>query len=413
VANVLNTPQACRAFFQQRVLTSLTLWLDCLQANREQMPLFDAEWENILKAIHFGLRIEETWPALYPLVRKFSFYMERRGFWEVWQQALEQVILAARQVGDEVGETRLTFLLARLLFRQGRFPEALRYYRRTIRLARRAGDRESEARACSNLGYYFADRNCWQRAEVLCCHALNIFRQLHHRHGLAHTHLHLGWLYFRQRRWKETHRHLKAACAIWQAMGDEHGLMRGFNHLGLLFIETARLELALYYLEEALRLARRTGEESLAGTICLNLALAHNRLTKDYDEAERYARQAEAICRRHADRIGQTRTWGVLGMACLGQGKIEEARRLLSVSLAQWRALPDKQGEIDVLLDMVECELAAGNREGATRRLREAESLIKQPLCSNLHRYFQPRLEACRRRLAGRETRSAAAFEIG
>ena len=412
MANDLNKPQACRTFFRQRVLTGLTLWRNDLEAGGGPMTRLDTEWENILKAIHFGLHIEEAWPALYPVVRKLSPYMERRGFWGIWHEVLEQVIQAARQVGDEVGETRLTFLRARLLFRQGRLPEAIRYYRRTIRLARRAGDWESEGRACSNLGYYYAGRDFWQRAEVLCCHALDIFRQLGHRHGMAHTHLHLGWLYFRQRRWREAQRHLKAACAIWQAMGDDHGLMRGFTHLGLLFIETARPEAALHYLEEALQLARQTGEESLTGAICLNFALAHNRLTKDYRTAEEYARRAEVIYSRHANRAGQARAWGVWGMACLYRGEIEEARRLLADALAQWRALHYRHGEADVLLDMVECELAAGNEEEAARRFQEAERLLGRPACDNLRRHFRPRLEAYCRRLTGGEVREAAAGEI-
>ncbi|RME47496.1 MAG: tetratricopeptide repeat protein [Caldilineae bacterium] len=394
-------------------MSSLTLWQNALEARQGSAVRLDAEWENILKAIYFGLPIEEAWPSLYRIVRKLSPYMERRGLWETWQEVLEQVIQAARQMGDEVGETRLTFLLARLLFRQKRFPEAIHFYRRTLRLARQIGDWESEGRVCSNLGYYYAGRDFWQRAEVLCCHALDIFRHLNHRHGLAHTHLHLGWLYFRQRRWQEAHRHLKAACAIWQAMGDDHGLMRGFNHLGLLFIETARPEPALHHLEAALQLARRTGEESLTATLYLNLALAHNRLTNRYEEAERYARQAEAIYHRYSDREGQARAWGVLGIACLYQGKTEEARRLLANALAQWRTLHHPYGEMDALLDLVEYDLVAGNGEEAARRLQEAEILLRRPAYSHLNHQFEFRLEEYRRRLLGSEVRQTAAMEVG
>jgi Flp pilus assembly protein TadD len=98
--------------------------------------------------------------------------MERRGLWNVWNSMLRRAIQMADFVGDEVASVNLSALLARLLFQQSYFTEASHTYRQTIRLARKTRDKFNEARACSNLGYYYAENGQWYRAEVLCCYAL-------------------------------------------------------------------------------------------------------------------------------------------------------------------------------------------------------------------------------------------------
>ena len=86
-----------------------------------------------------------------------------------------KAIAAARQMGDVDGEITLTAFLARLSQRQSRGPDVVRLYARVIRLAKRTGNRYEEARACSNLGYYYIDGGHWWRSEVLSCHALATF----------------------------------------------------------------------------------------------------------------------------------------------------------------------------------------------------------------------------------------------
>lgn len=385
-------------FFSRRVLLNVQYWCDYVGHKATDISALDAERERIVTAISFALDLTEAGPIVYDLIVAFSPFMERQGYWEIWHQFLNRAIEMTQSRDDLAGRTTLTALLARLLFQQHRFKESVSYYRQTIRLARQIGDSFNKARACSNLGYYYAEQGQWRRAEILCCYALQLFEQLGSNHGLAHTENHLGFLYSRQDRWDQAQQHLERACKIWQATGDAHGLMRGFLNLGLLHVDAERPGPALEYLEQALYQAQLTGENTVTGRIYLNMGLAY-RLLEEWANAEAYTRQAEAIFQRYSSLAELARSWGVLGLIYFQQDRWAEADFYMKKSLALWRDLGMKFGEIEALMDMGECELARGDKFEATARLQEVEGLMGSGLEQGLYRHLQPRLARYRRQL--------------
>jgi tetratricopeptide (TPR) repeat protein len=364
--------------FRHFILTNLEYWQDYVAAAKPtDTATLDRGRNRILKALTFAFKLQEAWPLVSELIEAFSPYMERRGYWEAWNWILTQAIEMAHRTKDMAGEVLLSALFARLLQQQSHLPQAITYHRQTIRLACRVGDRYNEARACSNLGYLYAEQGYAWRAEVLCCHALVIFEQLDDNHGRAHTENHLGVLYIQQHRWIEAEERLKKACTIWQAMGDRHGLMRGFINLSSLYLEMERPLLSLPCLGEALRLAKVTGEEVETGKIYMNMGVAH-RQNGDYDQAEAYARQAEAIFQRFSSSVSLAQVWANLGAACLAQNKRPEARNHYQAALQVWRNLKDENGQIKALLGLVDCELAGGNWAEALDNFKELECLINR-----------------------------------
>lgn len=399
MAGILLTDTQSRAnFFHQTVLNNLHYWRTWLDAKITDVIALDEERNGIVKAISFALKVEEAWPLVFELVATLSPFMERRGHWEMWHWVLNQALETARQVKDASSEVTLSVLLARLSFQQSRFKETRIYYQQAIRLARRIGDRFNEARACTNLGYYYIEQGYWHRAELLCCHALTLFEQLDSNHGRAHTENHLGFLYTRQHRWDQAQHHLERACAIWQMMGDEHGLMRGFINLSGLYTGAAQLHQAHTYLEKALHQARLIGAERDMGTIYMNMGRVY-RLLGDLTQAEAYARKAEAIFLRFSSLGELAQVWDNLGIVYFHQGWWQEAFLQLKRSLEAWRNLGNKQGAIEVLMDMIDCELVQGDQQQAMIRLKEVEQLIGSNHEKTLYRHLQPRLEKYRRSL--------------
>jgi tetratricopeptide (TPR) repeat protein len=395
-------------YFHRRVLLNLQYWGDYVAANTTDIAALDGERPRIVRAISFGLELNEAWSIAYKLITAFSPYMERRGFWEPWNSVLSWAIKAAHRSEDVAAEVNLSSLLARLLQRQGRDRQAIAYYRRAITLSRRIGDYFNEARACTNLGYLYIEQGYWRRAEVLCCHALTIFEQISSDHGRAHTENHLGILYTEQNLWDKARQHLECACALWQSMGDDHGLMRGFINLGMLYLEQDQPDKALVYLEKALDQARLTGEEAEIGTIYRNIGLVHRRKGEPA-KAEMYARQAEAIFQRFSNLPKLALVRDNLGLACLAQGKWQEAWQQLESALETWRDLKHEYGEIRTLLYMVEYELARGDYSKAAARLDELEQLDRQNNWIQRYPGLQPLLIKQRRSLPGRSTQQAAA----
>jgi len=393
-------------FFQQTILNNLRYWQAWLQANQANVSAMDRERTNMVRAISYAYNFEPCWPLVLELVQTLSPFMERRGHWESWNWALTRAVKTAARLGDTSAQVTLSILLARLLFQQSRPKESTHYYRRAIRLARQMGDQFNEARACSNLGYHFIEHGQWHRAEVLCCHALTLFEALDSDHGRAHTENHLGVLYTRQHRWQKAQHHLEQACNIWQAMDDDHGLMRGYLNLGLLYIDAEQPSQALSYLEKALQLAQQTGENIDIGIIHTNMGKAY-RLLEDWEKAEEYTKQAEAIFQSYSNLAELSRAWNGLGLIYCRQDRWDEAISYLEKSLDVWRSLGIKFEEVELLLDIGECELLRGNRTEAATRLQEIEHLIGSDPERGPYRHFQPRLEKYRRDLTERKQQNS------
>lgn len=381
--------------FRHRVLLNAHYWQSYLHEQTRKVEALDNERDRIIKAIWFALDLDEAWPSARDLIEAFSSYMERRGYWDIWHQILKRAINVAKNVGDISGVTNISALFARLLFQQSHFQEAVVHYRQTVRMARQIGDQFNEARAYTNLGYYYIDHGHLYRAEVLCCHALKLFEQLDSNHGRAHTENHLGILYTRQHRWAHARQHLERAGDLWRIMGDEHGLMRVLINLGGLHIKMEQPNEALGYLEKALDQAKLTGDEITIGRIYVNMGHTHI-IGADLAKAEAHTRRAETIFRQYSNAAELARVWGNLGVIYSRQGKWDEAISNLENSLAMWRNLKNNIDEINTLMDMIEYELAKGNRQQARVRIKEVDQLIRSNQDNVQYRHLQSRLDKLR-----------------
>lgn len=403
----LTDAKRCCDFLDQAILKNLYFWQSYLARHSSDTPALEQEWEGLVKGIFMGLRLEPGWSHVYEIITALTGFMERQGYWDVWREVLSRALTTAPLANDAAGEVTLAALLARLSQRQGHYAEMITGYRRVIRLARRQGDRFNEARACTNLGYFYIEHGRWQRAEVLCCYALQVFEQLNSDHGRAHTENHLGVLYTWQSRWDEAEQHLQRACAIWQAMGDQHGLMRGFTNLGLLYIYMKRPDEALFYSEKALNQTRLIGEKLELGEIYLNMGLAYN-LKQEFGLAESYTHQAEAIFRQYSNLNGLTNVLENLGEIYRDQQRWLEAIKHLESALEGWRALNNKHDEIQALIHLAEVELSRGNFKKARRWLEEANSQIQRYPQAKHYRQLNDQLNKIRRGLLNPTQQAAA-----
>ena len=395
----LTDRQSCLNFFEQQTLHQLKLWREHPAIQTLEIATLDRRRDSILSVISFGLKLQEAWPLVSALMLAFTDFMERRGYWQMWSDLLKRAIVMADRMRDRDTVITLTALLARLYNRQSRPKETIYHYRRVIRMARQAGNRFEEARACSNLGYIYTDEmGQWWRAEVLCCHALAIFEELGNEHGQAHTENHLGVLYTRQHMWDKAEHHLKQACAIWQDMEDAHSLIHGLVNLGMLYVDWNNPLEALIYLEKAVHQVTLTGEEAELGNIWNNMVIAH-RQNGDLEQAKACAKQAEDIFRKFSNSLGLAQVWDNLGVVYLLQNKGKEAFHFLEVSLETYHHLNNWGGQIKVLLNIVEHELVSKNVTQTTLRLNELETLVTQHTHGVQQNNLRQRINEYHRRL--------------
>lgn len=380
------TANGYAALFFAYINRSLAESLATVRAVTTKLP--DEERVQACHVLDYGLRMGETWPHARELTVAVAPYVERSGQWETWRQQLQRAIELAEQQQDVASKLLLMSLLARLTQRQGRLPETVYYYRRVIRLARRAGNRFEEARACSNLGYLFIDVGRFLRSEVLCQHALAIFEQLQSNHGLAHTHNHLGLLYTRQKRHVSAEQHLSRACELWQQMQDTHSLFYGNLNLGLLYWEMDRPAESLHYLDSALLMAEKSGEAIGIARIWNNIGLVYLKL-HNFNLAEQYFGKAYSLFSQIADNDELAKTHHNLGITYQHLEKWQEALYHLEMALRIFQASQNTLATLKVLVALVAQEADRAYAIASKRHMKTLTALIAQHNTSDFQFVFQ------------------------
>ncbi len=411
MANPVTSTAEAGAIFQGHVLANLEYWQTYVATHGDNVAALDRGRSRIVKAILFGLELDRAWPSLRRMIETLAPYMERRGYWAEWRGVLTQAIRVAHRLADQPGLALLYALRARLAQRRSDFQQTIADYRRTIHLARRSGDRYNEARACSNLGYLYTELGHWQRAEVLCCHALTIFEQLDSDHGRAHTENHLGILYTRQKQWEQAHRCLERACSIWHRIGDIHGVMHGHNNLGRLFNEMGDLEKAITCLKEAVHHAKQAGEEAIIGTIYMNLGIAHRSLG-DSTDAANYYHQAKIIFEQFSNTLDWAKLHDNLGLLYMDQRKWAEAEIYFKQALKTWQALNNQFYEIQTMVFLAEFEMARAQYKQAADWLKNAQHLLATSSEAKQHDQLQTRIKKIRHSLLSVALKQTVASHI-
>jgi tetratricopeptide (TPR) repeat protein len=177
--------------------------------------------------------------------------------------------------------------------------------------------------------------------------------------------------------------------------------MRGYLNLSALYINKQEPDKALNYLDQALFHAQSTGEEFIIGMIYRNMGIAF-KSKGDLIQAEAYVRQAETIFQSSSSPSELARVWSSLGLIYFHQGKWQEAQSLLEKALEVWRNTGNRFEEIEVLIDILDSELATGNLQQAIIRWKEVEQFIGTDHKKNTqYRHLKPRLEKYRRSIIG------------
>ena len=382
----LQTQQGRLDFFSTVVLRNLSNLSRQLDSHADDIPWFDDKRDNIIRAVSFGLdKAEDSWPLTYALIDKVSPLIERRGTQlGSWAWILEQSIRLAQEQHDLEATISLHHYLARLQLRRGEYKASKASYRQVIRLSRTADQPFTEARACTNLGFFCIEQGNWMRAEVLCRHALALFEQLDSQHGLAHTHNHLGLLYIRCMQWQKAEHHLMVACEIWKGMGDDY-LMYSYANLALLWNEmiytgsssVSQITRALSYSTMAFQMTEISGDELLNATVQMNMGISYW-LNGQLIESLEYSTQAEQIFMRFHYLIGLAQVWGNQGLVYLDQKDWKATIEHLNKALHSFELLENTERAVKTKLDLVECYLRRGNKEQALGRLREVQSFIQK-----------------------------------
>ncbi len=317
--------------FGQKIEVGLSNWYGAFDTSDDQLEVLRREKEGVIKAIQLGLTIPEAWPMVKDLIEALTTYMERMGYWDEWLVLLNRGIVQAQQLEDLEGELMIAHYRGRILQRQSKPQEVIRNYARIIRLARRSGNDIAAARAASNLGFAYANKQQLLRATTLCHFALDIFKKHTHLNGQGHTNNHLGIIFRKRKDWDQAESYYFAALSIWEKVNNLSGKHVVLSNLGLLYADTENYLKATMQLQNALAIVKEVEDKKSEAVILNNLGFI-NLKRKNLQEALAHSTSAEAIFQEQASHESLFNVWDTIGQIYAAKGDASMASAYITAS---------------------------------------------------------------------------------
>ncbi|MGK5731665.1 ATP-binding protein [Streptomyces sp. URMC 124] len=163
--------------------------------------------------------------ALWPMFFRLRPY-------DLWVEAHETGLAAARRDGHRAGAGRMLTSGGNGLCNAGRYDEALAWFADALALATEDGDRRQQAQALHGLGKAHHLNGAPERAEGFFTRALALREAIGYRRGAALSRVGLGETAMAGGRHRQAADHLSRAYADLVAEADAYDAARALVHLG-------------------------------------------------------------------------------------------------------------------------------------------------------------------------------------
>ncbi len=330
-------------------------------------------------AIESGHRLADLSPAELERVSEALGDMCERG--GLYDEAARAYGLARRHAGaGAVDQPRLCLKEGTVRLRQGRYSDALRWYRRGLNAGVSLGLRVREEGVHIELGLAYAGAryyqgkyaDCIRWCERMVPEALTSGE----RGGLAHAYslLHLALVHAGDPR-KVAYRGL--ALPLYEELGDLTRQGHVLNNMGIDSYYEGDWVAAVQLYERGRDALIDAGGVVDAADVTYNIA----EILSDQghlDAADKLTREILQTYRAARYPVGEALAIANLGRTASRAGRFVEAIELLEDALARFRELGDERFAVEVLFRIAELSVFVGAAEEAMARIKELEDAVRR-----------------------------------
>jgi len=357
-----------------------------------KLAVLDDEWRNAIAASDYAEAVEDVSSVDY-LSSYLGEFLLLRGLWSERERLDLRAVESARRAGVREIEARALSNLGIVYRSQGRWQEAIDCYEQSLVIKREYDDRVGEGMTLNNLGMVYQSQGRWQEAIDCYEQSLVIHREYADRVGEGATLNNLGAVYQSQGRSQQAIDCYEQSLVIKREYGDRVGEGRTLNNLGMVYDSQGRWQESIDCYEQSLVIHREYGDRVGEGRTLNNLGMVYQSQGR-WQEAIDCNEQSLAICREYGDRVGEGQTLNNLGVVYESQGRSQRAIDCNEQSLVIRREYGDRvgegttleniallhyaQGDVTVALDWERQALQVLETTEDTRAIEEARGLIAE-----------------------------------
>ncbi len=252
---------------------------------------------------------------------------------------LSQAGKLSRQLHYDRGEYKYLTLYGNICMLQGDFDSSLYYQQQALTMAEKMRDSLNIGVSLFNIGINYRERASYEKAIDYCLQGLRIIDKLGNPSIEAQVCDALQVLYYNRAQFGKAIEYGEKAIAMARKMKHKALLAKFLINLSLSYQSQANLGKAVKVLEEALQISKELDELRYTAIIQQNLAGVALRLG-NWPLGRKYAAETLHNYTQLGAPDGQTTALRSLGIFCLQEGKLQEARAYAQQALAlskQWQ----------------------------------------------------------------------------
>jgi tetratricopeptide (TPR) repeat protein len=207
--------------------------------------------------------------------------------------------------------------------------------------------------------------------------ALELAQSLDDRQTTAHVFVQASLVAERQGHWVLARTYAERAKAFYEELNDTRNVAGLLNNLGGLNLMLGKPEEAIEYLKSSYSVALDSDSTAEAAQATGSLAAVHLELN-DYEQAERFARQALSLLEGRMDylhEIGPSQL--VLGRALMEQGRLDEAEQMFRAADNSFEQLSSISHRAGAWIALGDLAARRGDDRTAARMYRNAAEALQ------------------------------------
>lgn len=234
--------------------------------------------------------------------------------------------------------------LGHISMRSGQYPEAERYFNDALKAAEAAHDESLLADNLNLLGAVLMRRGEYEAARGYFSRSLDTAKMLGNLQLISHNYNSLGTMSYRLGDIASARDYFTRASILRQELGLWRAVAASFNNLGIISMEQGDYEAAFEYHRRSMEMKLEIGDDYGIGHSLTNMGITAMH-KQEYPLAKRCFKQAVELSRQVGDQEGIADNLSNLGLIIRRMGgNLNEARLYLEEGAALSRKIGDRLG---------------------------------------------------------------------